>query len=229
MLKAMFLVVLAALVTASGAQAAVTAPAVSTTAATNLTSSGAALNGTVNPNGQATTYYFQFGTTTAYGLQTTPASAASGTANVAATASLTGLQSATTYHYRLVAVNATGTSDGNDVTLKTAPVTSLLAPSGHTAFVSPRGVGGIFVGCYGQTTCKASMVLSRSGVTLGRRALFYVAPDNGGIVHFSLSSLGQRLLRSRHQLRVLVSIKETAQGYYLNKTITATVTLVPFS
>ena len=38
------------------------------------------LNATVNPEGQATTYYFQFGTSTAYGLQTLPVNIGSGSA-----------------------------------------------------------------------------------------------------------------------------------------------------
>ncbi|MGO9898223.1 MAG: hypothetical protein ACLP0J_00695 [Solirubrobacteraceae bacterium] len=228
MRRALLVLVLVALVPASWAQAAATAPAVSTTAATNVTVSGATLNGTINPNGQATTYYFQVGTTTAYGLQTTPATAGLGTANVAATAGLTGLVSATTYHYRLVAVNATSTTDGADQTLTTTTPVSRLASVGHTAFVSPAGVGGIFVGCFGQSNCKGSLALSRSGATLGKRGLFGVAADGGGIVHFTLSSVGKKLLRQRHQLRVEVVIAQSGAPYYANHT-SAIVTLVPFS
>ncbi len=231
MRRALILLVLAALVPASVAQAAVTAAVVSTTAATNVTTSAATLNGTINPNGQATTDYFQFGTTTTYGLQTTLQTAGSGTTNVAVTSSLTGLGSATIYHYRLVAVSPVGTFYGGDQTLQTTPPPpspSRLAPVGHTAFVSPLGVGGIFVCCFGQSNCQGSMTLSRSGVTLGKRGLFSVAADNGGIVHFTLSALGRRLLRQRSQLRVKVVIAQSEAGYYLNNTTSATVTLVQF-
>jgi len=43
------------------------APGVTTLAANNVTSVGAQLNGSINPNGSATTAYFEYGTTTAYG------------------------------------------------------------------------------------------------------------------------------------------------------------------
>ena len=91
-------------------------PQVSTTAATNVTSSGATLNGSVNPEGAATTYQFQYGTTTSYGsvIPASPASAGSGTSAVNESASLTGLSANTTYHYRITATNATGTSNGSD-------------------------------------------------------------------------------------------------------------------
>ena len=202
-------------------------PTVTTGTATVVGPTGGTLNGTVNPNGQATTEYFQFGTTTAYGLQTTPHAAGSGTTNVAVRSSLTALRSATTYHYRLVAVSPAGTSYGSDQTLKTTvppPSSSQLELFGHTAFVSPQGVGGIFVGCFGQSTCTGSMKLSRSGVTLGQRGLFTVTADNGGIVHFTLSSLGQQLLRQRHHLRVEVVVSENG-----GNTASKVVTLVPFS
>ncbi len=202
-------------------------PTVTTGTATVVGPTGATLNGTVNPNGQATTEYFQFGTTTAYGLQTTPRAAGSGTTDVAVRSSLTALRSATTYHYRLVAVSPAGTSYGSDQTLKTTappPSSSQLELFGHTAFVSPQGVGGIFVGCFGQSNCTGSMQLSRSGVTLGQRGLFTVTADNGGIVHFTLSSLGQQLLRQRHHLPVEVVVSENG-----GNTASRVVTLVPFS
>jgi hypothetical protein len=51
---------------ALGAQAAVAAsePVVATGNATAITSTSATLNGTVNAEGQATTYYFEYGATT---------------------------------------------------------------------------------------------------------------------------------------------------------------------
>ena len=45
-------------------------PRVTTNAATNVTSSAATLNGTVNPNGQTTSVHFEYGTTTGYGFMT---------------------------------------------------------------------------------------------------------------------------------------------------------------
>ena len=68
----------------------------------------------------ATTYRFEYGTSTSYGLQTAEADAGSGTGAVDASADLSGLTTDTTYHYRVVATNAAGVDRGSDHTLKTA-------------------------------------------------------------------------------------------------------------
>ena len=49
-----------------------------TKAATSVTSTSAKLNGTLNPNGQATTCYFDYGTTTSYGSKTSVGSVPAG-------------------------------------------------------------------------------------------------------------------------------------------------------
>ena len=67
----------------------------------------------------ATTYRFEYGTSSSYGLQTAEVDAGSGTGAVDASATLTGLTSDTTYHYRVVATNAAGVTRGSDRTLKT--------------------------------------------------------------------------------------------------------------
>ena len=95
---------------ASGALAASPAPTVSTSNASNATYSSAIVYGHVNPNGLATGYYFQYGTTTAYGAQTPLAPAGNGTISVKLSQTITGLQPATTYHYRIVATNSAGTA-----------------------------------------------------------------------------------------------------------------------
>ena len=98
------------------------APAVSTNAASGVFSAGATLNGSVNPEGQSTTYKFDYGTSTSYGSSVpSPAgSAGSGTSTVNESATLNGLRPGTTYHYRIEATNATGTTDGPDQTFTTA-------------------------------------------------------------------------------------------------------------
>jgi hypothetical protein len=97
---------------AAAAQAA--APTVNTGGATQVTQTTANLHGTVNPQGQTTTYYFQYGPTTTYGSQTAPAAAGSGTKGVAALATVTGLSPATRYHYRIVASSPGGVTSGGD-------------------------------------------------------------------------------------------------------------------
>lgn len=114
-------------------------PSVVTQAATAITGTSATLNGTVNPNGLATNYYFQWGTTTSYGNTTATTSAGSGTASVAASAGITGLVTGTTYHFRLAGVNSDGTTYGSDLTFTpgaatvTTTAASAITMSGATA------------------------------------------------------------------------------------------------
>jgi trimeric autotransporter adhesin len=90
-------------------------PAVAATPFTK-TAEGYVINGTVDPHGAATTYYFEFGTTTAYGtsLPTPEAIAGSGNAPVAVFVVVGGLPPGVPYHYRLVAKNRGGTTISED-------------------------------------------------------------------------------------------------------------------
>lgn len=95
-------------------------PTVTTLAATSVSATAATLNGSVNPNGVATTWYFQWGTTASYTSSSTVTSAGSGSASVSVNTPISGLAIATTYHYRLVGVNSDGTTYGSDMTFTTS-------------------------------------------------------------------------------------------------------------
>ncbi len=99
-----------------------TAPAATSAAATSVTTAGATLNGSVNPEGTATNYYFQYGKTSAYGYQTTALGAGSGATASPVTATLSGLSANTTYDYRLVAVSGAGVAVGANMTFTTYTV-----------------------------------------------------------------------------------------------------------
>ena len=120
-----FIAALAAslLITAS-AQAAV--PTVTTGNANSITQTSAKLNGTVKPNNEATTYHFEFGTTTAYGTNTPEAGPiAPGSGNTSVSADVGSLAPGTVYHYRLVGTNPSGSIPGKDKTFTTRPAVSL--------------------------------------------------------------------------------------------------------
>jgi hypothetical protein len=85
----------------------------------NVTSSTAQVQGGVYPNGTDTTYWWEYGTTTAYGQQTQAVDIGSDNAATAVTDTLQNLEPGTTYHYRLVAQNSLGTEYGYDFTLTT--------------------------------------------------------------------------------------------------------------
>jgi hypothetical protein len=105
----------------SAAQAA--SPTVSTVNATSIGQTAATLRADVNPHGAATTYAFQYATTTSpttdYGAQTPARNAGGGTAAKRVTFRLTGLTPGVRYHFRVIASNADGTSAGADRSFKT--------------------------------------------------------------------------------------------------------------
>jgi hypothetical protein len=129
--------------------AAATKPGVSTGGASKVTITTATLNGKVNPHGAATTYFFQYGTTPAYGSRTPDAGAGAGTAAVGASAPVAGLGPNTKYHYRLVARNGAGTTVGGDHTFATPKQPlglALAATPNPVAFGAPSTLAGTLSG-----------------------------------------------------------------------------------
>jgi len=122
------------------------APAVSTQAATAVTSAQATLNGTVNPGSLATTYRFEYGTTTSYGssVPVPDGSAGSGSSAVARSATVQNLLPGRIYHYRLVATNALGTSYGQDVAFA-LPSSVVAAVVNGTLYVKEGNIRGAWV------------------------------------------------------------------------------------
>jgi plastocyanin len=136
-------------------------PTAVTESATQVGEAEATLNGTVNPNGHPTMYFFRYGTTTSYGKETSMSGPIEGTANVSVSAQATGLQAGTTYHFQLVAKNANGTVEGADQTFITpgppTAITGAAASVGETGAtlrgtVNPDGHPTTYLFRYGTTT-----------------------------------------------------------------------------
>jgi uncharacterized delta-60 repeat protein len=108
------------------------APGVVATAPTNISTTGATLNASINANGTTTTARFEYGLTTQYGqtaqLSLSPSD---GVTPVSASASISGLTPHTTYRYRVVATNlggTTATTNGSFLTANTSPLAPSLDP-----------------------------------------------------------------------------------------------------
>jgi sugar lactone lactonase YvrE len=117
--------------------------AATTVKANHITATGATLAGTVNPNGAATEYWFEYGTSTSYGTKTSTGSAGSGTSDVAVSKALTGLTSGTTYHYRVVSKDKYETHYGDDMTVVPGGAPELREEFEGTAFgesITPAGL-----------------------------------------------------------------------------------------
>ena len=94
------------------------APGVQTGEASAVTATSVTLGGTVSPNGDVTTYHFEYGTTGDYGLDTADGEL-SGNGPVDVTVDLTDLTPATDYHFRVVAGNSVDVVYGADGTFST--------------------------------------------------------------------------------------------------------------
>jgi phosphodiesterase/alkaline phosphatase D-like protein len=150
------------------------APAAVTGSVSSVTASAARLNGRVTPNGQATTWYFEYGTTTAYGTRTPARSAGKGTSPANVSLTVTGLRATTAYHYRLVAANPSGTSLGADRAFGTAGLavarTGAAVAIGSTTatltgLVNPQGRRTTWYFEYGATVRYGSRTPSKTAVT----------------------------------------------------------------
>ena len=89
--------------------------------ADNVYKQQALLTGAINPNGAATTWYIQYGSTTGYGLQTAPQTLPAGTTAVPIGVTITGLAPAKLYHYRVVSAHGRSVSYGADAEFFTQP------------------------------------------------------------------------------------------------------------
>jgi hypothetical protein len=161
----------AGLLLVAAPQAAARAPSVVTGATTSVGATTAVVTGKVDPGGEATSWYVEYGPTAAYGSRTDARSAGNGTAQVDVSEQLRGLQTGVTYHYRLVATNPSGTARGADATFTTrgAPdvVTAPAGAIGPTSAslggtVDPNGSATGWWVEYGTTTGYGSRTDTRS-------------------------------------------------------------------
>jgi len=185
------------------------APAVTTTAASEVGEKSATISGTVNPNGSETKAYFEYGTTTSYGSTTAEVNVGSGTSAVEKSAAISGLSPNTTYHYRFVANNENPeTGKGEDKTFTTiGPPTvtteaGVSEESGESAtlngFVDPNGQAttyqfeyGTSSGVYTKTVPEPaesagselngkSVSYTITGLTRGTKYYFRITASNAG-------------------------------------------------
>lgn len=94
-------------------------PEVITLSASNVNNTSAQLNGTINPNGLNTTYYFEYGTTPQFGSASIPFDLEASNQYQDVNFTLAGLQPNQTYYYQVVAQNTAGTNYGGNVTFNT--------------------------------------------------------------------------------------------------------------
>ena len=127
-------------------------PVIVSSGYTNPTSSSVTLKGCINPRNLDTYYYFEYGTTTAYGEVTDVYSLEHSLNSSNVAINVNGLASGTEYHFRLVAFNEKGEKYGIDRSFSTSSGTSYQI----SASASPSAGGSVTgAGSYAQNqTCQ---------------------------------------------------------------------------
>lgn len=114
--------------TATPAPAVIKVPAVITGGSAVLGRTSAVINGKVNPNNAETSYWVEYGESTA-GLQSTSMKKVTGGTSKEVSFEITGLSAGTEYKYRLVADNSKGTTHGEFKSFVTTAASSTPSPT----------------------------------------------------------------------------------------------------
>ena len=125
-----------------GGSASAAAPSLGAASATDVQGVSALLEGTVDPGGLSTSYYFEYATTASFSgaNRTATRPAGSGSEPRPARAAISGLTPSTLYHFRLVASNSSGTTTGTAATFSTTQGFGFL--SGSAGFKATAYTGG---------------------------------------------------------------------------------------
>ena len=183
-------------------------PILTTNPAGFIASFSATLKGSLNPDGLSTTFHFQYGTTTSYGLTTAPQTQTGDTFRPVS-ANINSLAAHTTYHFRIVASNTAGTTFGSDETLTTLPPIGfpIVTPKPATnvatfaatlnGLLDPHGLTTSVYFQYGTTTNygRTTAVQSQTGNTYRNIAANIVGLAGNTTYHFRIvatNSVGTR-------------------------------------
>jgi hypothetical protein len=168
-----------------------------------VTLSSALLIAQVNPDGEQSTYHFEYGTSSAYGTSAPVPDGllGTGTSDIKLTQQLTGLQPGVTYHFRVVASNAHGSADGPDQTFTTvgevlpsigAASTSEVSQNGVvlSGSVNPQGAQTYYEFDLGVDTSYGTRVFGDAGIGAGPVAVSapFVGLAAGTTYHYRLAA-----------------------------------------
>jgi kumamolisin len=194
-------------IAASGAGlAAPAAPVATTLAASSVSGTSATLNSTVNPEGEITSVFFQYGTDTSYSFVTGTDTLSAGGPAVSADIGTGTLTPQTLYHYRVVAANSVSTTYGLDHTF-----TTLAAPV----------IGASPVADVGATDVRVTQSLDPDGVPTEYYFEYGTSPSYGSVTNpqtasgnttINISSLFQNLTPNKTYYYRMVTV--SAAGTY---------------
>jgi hypothetical protein len=185
-------------------------PSAITGFASGLGETQATLDATVNPNGQATSFLFEWGMSSAYGQSTAELPVGEDHAGHAESSTLTGLAAGTVYHFRVVAKNLSGTTPGADQTFttmsppapETTPTTTVTTPApvaGGSTTTTP-----IVMPAQGSAIVGGPSLRSTQHGTAVTGALDVAATGAGGRLEVDVFARGASIARAKRSSPVLV-------------------------
>ncbi|MEA2397565.1 MAG: hypothetical protein QOK25_1121 [Thermoleophilaceae bacterium] len=223
------------------------APTVATGTASAVGLTTATLHGTINPNACATTYHFEYGTSTAYGQRTPDQTLPVGTSTQPVSATIGGLPPGTAHDFRLVTSSAIGPASGTNAAFATlpdpfagvslvskhatvkkrkAPIT--LSCPADTPGATP-GATGSCDGTLVMVTAKKVLVPAKKGkkkfLALGS-AIFSIQAGKSATVSVTLPKKGVKLLKARGKLTATATTT-AKDGLGTTKIVVGSVKLKP--
>ena len=134
-------------------------PVVANLPVSNVGSTSATINASINPEGLSTGAYFEWGQTTGYGHLTPVSNLGSGAQSVTSSATITGLVSGVIYHYLTIATNRLGIANGGDRTFIAGPWNLSLSTN--------------------NTIMALAMSADGTGMTAGTESTLFLSHDGG--------------------------------------------------
>ncbi len=107
------------------------APVIEAESFSDVGSSSVTLNAQIDPNGEPTGYYYEYGSSAAYGSRTPEVFLGEGEGALPAPSHVEGLVASEEYHFRVVTVSEAGTERGADTPFRTLSVGLLGLPDGR--------------------------------------------------------------------------------------------------
>jgi hypothetical protein len=150
----------------------------------------------INPQGSATSYFFEYGPSTSYGTATPEVAIGSGEEFIPVSQTITGLTPGTTYHWRVVIVDSFGEGGGPDLTFATQLVPG--APDAGCPNQAFREFAGATLpDCRGY---EQASPIDKGGLNIeGFQPLLAVSPDGSRVSFFSQGGSGIPASGGAHQ------------------------------
>lgn len=196
-------------------------PGATTGAAILIGHRGATVTGVIAPNGEATTYLFQYGLTSGYGSQTFSATVPASSPPVNVSDQLQGLAPGTAFHFRIVALHGGIVSYGTDVMFVTVPRRKQNVHLRASTLPHRKHSGPFVFATTGQLIARRSLVARCSGMVSvafvheRHRLLFQLVAVQPNCTFAVQSKLGhlRRRLRSQPRLGVRVVVRFHGNPY----------------